>query len=146
MTVCLDLSLGTVYGRLRSLFPTSSILYLMPGMFCFYRVVKLENIPVHTFKGSIFLKIDILLFRKGLINWYIVLKWSYNVALTACNISVSLLRLNWIKNEICSINSEIRYKITSFQERETNWIFFRLSGATLYDSINTIYINLPNLS
>ena len=37
------------------------------------------------------------------------------------------------------MNSKICLKIILFQERETNWKFYRLLGATFYDWFNTIY-------
>ena len=70
---------------------------------------RLENILKATYAS----KIDILLSKKGLINWYLVLinkMWH----LTACKIAGSLSFLNWndflsyLWINVGNINSEIR--------------------------------------
>ena len=50
-------------------------------------------------------KIDILISKKGLIHWYMVLCSHKMWHLTACKISLSLSFLNWIKNEMIFIVS-----------------------------------------
>ena len=68
--------------------------------------------------------------------------------LTACQISISLLCLNWIKNErIFYRISELmlailiqRYDKNHFISRMRDLLkFYRMSGATFYKCINTIY-------
>ena len=70
---------------------------------------------------------------------------------TACKISVSLsFEMKWFYSylwiTVANINSEIRktnyFIFDPVQNGETN----RLSDATYYDRINTVYINLLNLS
>ena len=67
---------------------------------------------------------------------------------TACKISFRLSFLNWIKNEMifCCISELIlvtliqRYDQNSFHFKNDRLTeFYRLSGATFYDCINTIY-------
>ena len=67
--------------------------------------------------------------------------------LTVCKISVSLSFLNWIKNEMILYRiSELmlatliqRYDKKSFHFKNEKLKFYRLSGATLNDFVNTIY-------
>ena len=70
--------------------------------------------------------------------------------LTACKILVSLLVLNWIKNEIIfyciselvlATSIQRHKKLFHFCSRTRDKLkFYRLSGATFNDCINTIYI------
>ena len=68
--------------------------------------------------------------------------------LTACQISVSLSFLNWIKNEMTFYGiSELvlatfiqRYDKNYFISRTRGYLrFYRLSGATFYECNNAIY-------
>ena len=61
--------------------------------------------------------------------------------LTACKISDSLSFLNWVKNDyLCLQTFMQRYDKNQFISRTRDkLIFYRLSGATFYDCINTIY-------
>ena len=92
--------------------------------------VKCETILYRLLDSS---KIDILLSKKGLKNMNTIIKWG--------QISVSLLFLKWIKNEmiflpypwinVTNINSYIKrymynknhFMFDPVQKRETNWIF-----------------------
>ena len=67
--------------------------------------------------------------------------------LKACKISFSLSFLSWTKNEMSFYCiSELmlatliqRYDKKSFHFKNERLTFYRLSGATFYDCINTIY-------
>ena len=69
--------------------------------------------------------------------------------LTACKFSVSFSFLNWIKNEmifyripelmLATIIQRCHKKNHSISRTRDSLKFFRLSGATFYDFINTVY-------